>query len=84
MKDLILMTIFLPIGIAVYLYIFTRQKYFAFFVAVSGSSAAIPLFFFLRYDFGQAWYIWIILIIAIIFYLGKKYPEKMKEWEKEF
>lgn len=84
MKGLIIMTIGLSLGMSGFIYIFTRDKVFCVFVALFGTSAAIPLFFHLKYDFGYAWLIWIISIGIIIFYLGKKYPEKMKEWEKHF
>ncbi len=78
------MTIALSIGASIWLYIFTRNKVFCIFSALFGISAAIPLFFHLKYNFGYAWLIWIISIPIIIFYLGKKYPKKMKEWEKQF
>ena len=84
MKDLIIMTIALSIGMGIYLYFFTRDKVFCVFLALFGTSAAIPLFFHLQFNFGYAWLIWIILVVLIIFYLGKKYPEKMREWEKHF
>jgi len=84
MKDLIIMTIALSIGMSIFLYILLRNKVFCVFLALFGTSAAIPLFFHLKYNFGYAWLIWIISILIIIFYLGKKYPQKMKEWEKHF
>ncbi len=84
MKDLIIMTIALSIGMGIYLYIFTRDKVFCVWLALSGISATIPLFFHLKYNFGYAWLIWIIFYGIIIVYLGKKYPNKMKEWEKHF
>lgn len=84
MEDLVIMTIGLSIFASVWLYIFMRSKVFSVFVAIFGTSAAIPLYFHLEYDLGFAWLIWIISVVAIIFYLGKKYPKKMKEWEKHF
>lgn len=78
------MTIALSVGMGIFLNIFTRDKVFCVFLALFGTSAAIPLFFHPKYNFGYAWLIWIISILIIIFYLGKKYPKKMKEWEKHF
>ena len=84
MRGLIIMTIALSNGMAIWLYIFTRAKAFCVLVALFGSSAAIPVFLHSRCGFGYAWLIWIIAVAAVIFYLGKKYPDKMKEWEKQF
>lgn len=82
MFSLILMTIFLPIILAGWLYIFNRNKVVCLWFAISGSSAAIQLFFFLKYSFGYAWWIWIISYVALLFYLGRKYPEKMKKLDQ--
>ena len=84
MNDLIIMTPALSIGVALLLWVTTRDLVVAVFLAAFGTSATIPLFFHLKYDFGFAWLIWIICVIAAIFYLGKKYPDKMKKWEKHF
>ncbi len=84
MMDLIIMTILLSIGMSIYLYIFTRKKYFCIFLAIFGTSAAIPLFFHLKYNFGHAWTIWIVSFIVLILAISIKYPEKMKKWEKDF
>jgi len=78
------MTIGLSIGMSIYLYLFTRQKYFCWFFAIFGSSASIPLFSHLKYNFGNAWLVWIICFVVLMFYLGKKYSEKMKKWEEDF
>ena len=84
MDSLIIMTIALSIGMSIWLYLFMRDKVFSIFLAIFGTSAAIPLFFHLQLNFGYAWLIWIALVVLIILYLGKKYPHKMKEWEKHF
>ncbi len=79
MVSLIIMIIALSIGMGAYLYIFTRDKVFCISFVIFGSSAIIPLFFHLRYDFGYAWLIWILCYVILVVYLGKKYPKKMKE-----
>ena len=84
MYGLIIMTVGLSIGMSIFLYLSTRSKPFCVFLALFGTSAAIPLFFHLQFDFGWAWLIWIVCVLVIIIYLGKKYPGKMKEWEKHF
>ena len=84
MKDLILMTIGLAVFLGILSYILHRDRVFSLFEVAFVASAAIPLFVHLRYDFGWAWLIWIVVIVAIIFYLGKRYPEKMKEVDRYF
>ena len=84
MKDLILVTIGLAAFLGILFYILHRDKVFSLFTVIFAASAAIPLLFHLKYDFGWAWLIWIIVIVAIIFYLGKRYPEKMKEVDRYF
>lgn len=84
MKDLMLMTIGLAGFLGILFYILHRDKAFSLFTVAFVASATIPLFIHTRYGFGWAWLIWIIVIGAIIFYLGKRYPKKMKEVDGYF
>jgi len=84
MEDLIIMTIILPLVLTSFYYIITGNKYFSIFFSAFCCSASIPLFFYFKYDIGFVWLMWLVLWISGIFYVGKKYPDKMKKYEKFF
>lgn len=82
--DLIIATIGLSICVAIWNYVLTRDKVFSISLALLGCSAVFPIFLHLRYDLGISWLIWFGIWGCLILYLKKKYPDKMKEWEKSF
>jgi hypothetical protein len=81
---LIVMTIGLSIAGGMFFYFVMKNKVFGIWLAITGCSAIIPLFLFLRFDIGISWLIWFGVYCVIVLYLKKKYPDKAKEMEKSF
>ncbi len=84
MMDLIFATIGLSLGGAVWSYFLIRDAVFSISLALFGCSTSIPVFLHLKYNLGESWLVWFGLWICLILYLKKKYPERMKKWEKSF